>query len=334
VRWLTGKGSKGWPKGKFSYGGCCDGSRYVLFFDLLSFDIMAKHETIAAFYDSRGIIGQGARLFNVFENDGHCTIPHVYNRRDYYKISLLQGQSRLSWHDQEIFIDRPALVFFNPHTPFGWEPASAEQPGFFCMFQRSFLQNNARSESVQQSPLFRPGSSPVFFLEPAQERRVSGIFRQMLEEMQSDYLYKYDLLHNYLHLLIHEALKITPHTISIRQQNAAERITARFFERMEREFPIDAPGRQLQLRAAGDYARELAVHVNHLNHAVKEVTGKSTSIHIADRILTEAKALLKHTDWPVGTIAHSLGFESPNYFYNFFKKHTGHAPGHLRANIL
>lgn len=295
---------------------------------------MGRKETIAAFYDDRGIIGEGSRLFNVFENGDHCTVPHIYNRRDYYKVSLLQGQSRLSWHDQEILIDRPALVFFNPHTPFGWEPVSAEQPGFFCMFQKTFLQNGERNESMQQAPLFNPGSSPVLFLNDAQEQRISGIFQHMLEEVQSDYLYKYDLLRNYLQLLVHEALKITPHTISIRQQNAAERITARFLERMEREFPIDAPGRQLELRAAGDYAKALAVHVNHLNHAVREVTGKSTSVHIAERILTEAKALLRHTDWPVATIAHSLGFESPNYFYNFFKKQTGHAPGHLRTCIL
>lgn len=305
-----------------------------LFFDLLSFDIMGKQETIAAFYDSRGIIGEGARLFNVFENGDHCTVPHIYNRRDYYKVSLLQGQSRLSWHDQEIIIDRPALVFFNPHTPFGWEPLSAAQPGYFCMFRKSFLQNAERSESMQQAPLFRAGTSPVFFLNPVQEQRISNIFQQMLEEMRSDYLYKYELLQNYLQLLIHEALKIAPHTISIRQRNAAERITAGFFERMEREFPIDAPGRQLTLRSAGDYAKALAVHVNHLNHAVREVTGKSTSIHIAERVLTEAKALLRHTDWPVAAIAHSLGFESPNYFYNFFKKQTGHAPGQIRVPAL
>ncbi|WP_343746621.1 helix-turn-helix transcriptional regulator [Chitinophaga sp.] len=295
---------------------------------------MGRKETIAAFYDDRGIIGEGSRLFNVFENGDHCTVPHIYNRRDYYKVSLLQGQSRLSWHDRETLIDRPALVFFNPHTPFGWEPVSIEQPGFFCMFQQAFLQNGERNESMQQAPLFKPGSSPVFFLDAVQEKRITAIFQHMLEEMQSDYLYKYDLLRNYLQLLVHEALKITPHTISIRQQNAAERITANFFERMEREFPIDSPGRQLALRAAGDYAQALAVHVNHLNHAVREVTGKSTSTHIADRILQEAKALLRHTDWPVATIANCLGFESPNYFSGFFKKQTGHAPRHVRTHVL
>jgi AraC-like DNA-binding protein len=33
-----------------------------------------------------------------------------------------------------------------------------------------------------------------------------------------------------------------------------------------------------------------------------------------------------HTDWGVGEIAYSLGFEYPTYFNNFFKKHTGTTP--------
>lgn len=70
--------------------------------------------------------------------------------------------------------------------------------------------------------------------------------------------------------------------------------------------------------------------MNHLNRAVKEVTGKTTTEHISDRVVKEAKALLKHTDWSVSQIAYSLGYEYPNYFNNFFKKQTGVTPRALR----
>jgi len=72
------------------------------------------------------------------------------------------------------------------------------------------------------------------------------------------------------------------------------------------------------------------VHVNHLNRSVKEVTGKTTSEHIAARIVQEASALLTHTDWNISEIAYSLGFEYPSYFTLFFKKHTGVSPNRLR----
>ncbi len=99
---------------------------------------------------------------------------------------------------------------------------------------------------------------------------------------------------------------------------------------MERQFPIDSPENILTLKSPADFAQNLSVHVNHLNRAVKEVTGKTTTNHIADRIVKEAKALLVHTDWNVSEIAYSLGFEYPTYFNNFFKKHTELSPKSLR----
>nr|WP_262903345.1 helix-turn-helix transcriptional regulator [Hymenobacter psoromatis] len=85
------------------------------------------------------------------------------------------------------------------------------------------------------------------------------------------------------------------------------------------------------MRTPGDFARCLSVHVNHLNRALRELTGKTTSVHIAERITREAKALLQHTNWSTAKIAYGLGFEYPTYFNNFFKKQTGTTPSALRA---
>jgi AraC-like DNA-binding protein len=293
---------------------------------------MRKKDTVAAFYHDRGIIDETASLVNVFENEAYCNEPHIYNRRDFYKISLLQGKSRLSWRHEDIEINRPALVFFNPHTSFAWEPVSAKQPGFFVLFKKEFLYEHDRNESLQQSPLFKIDSTPVFFPDNAQVKYISSIFRRMVEEIGSDYIYKYDLLRSHLHLIIHEALKTAPAAgDAVPHNNASRRITSLFLELLERQFPIEARERSLQLKKPGDYAKALSVHVNHLNRAVREVTGKPTSVHIADRILAEAKALLKHTDWTAAEIGYSLGFEYPNYFYNFFKKKTGQPPRRMRS---
>jgi AraC-like DNA-binding protein len=51
----------------------------------------------------------------------------------------------------------------------------------------------------------------------------------------------------------------------------------------------------------------------------KEITGKTTSQQITGRIIQEANALLKHTDWNIAEIAYGLGFEEPSYFTNYFK---------------
>lgn len=84
------------------------------------------------------------------------------------------------------------------------------------------------------------------------------------------------------------------------------------------------------LRSASEYAAQLSVHVNHLNSAVKESTGKTTTQLISERILKEAKILLKFSNWNVSEIAFALGYNEVTHFSNFFKKQTGISPVQFR----
>jgi AraC family transcriptional activator of pobA len=74
----------------------------------------------------------------------------------------------------------------------------------------------------------------------------------------------------------------------------------------------------------------LAIHVNHLNRAIRQTTGKTTTNHIFERLTSEAIALLKHTNWNISEISYSLGFEEPAHFNNFFKKQTTTTPSVYR----
>jgi AraC-like DNA-binding protein len=269
--------------------------------------------------------------FNVYAREQFRTGTLTFGRRDYYKISLLTGTSRYSYASRGVLIDRPALVFSNPLIPYSWERVSEEQGGYLCMFTEEFLIINDRAASLQESPLFRLGSDPVYWVSAAQYADLSHLFGKMLQELNSDYTYKQEVARNYLNLVIHEALKMQPQRDYYQHTNAASRIVALFQGLLERQFPIDSPGHGLRLRTPGDFARQLSVHVNHLNRAVRELTGRPTSAHIAERIISEAKALLQHTNWTTAEIAYGLGFEYPTYFNNFFKKQTGTNPSALRT---
>jgi AraC-like DNA-binding protein len=153
----------------------------------------------------------------------------------------------------------------------------------------------------------------------------------MRKELASDYAYKYDLLRNYVLELIHYGQKLQPATVLYLAHSASARISSLFIELLERQFPIESPHQQLRLRTAKDYADRLAVHVNHLNKVLKENTGKTTTAIISNRIVQEAKILLRQTDWNVSQIAYTLGFEEVAHFSNFFKKQTSLPPVAFRA---
>lgn len=271
--------------------------------------------------------------FNVFRLRDVLSKPHgpmPYRRIDFYKISFMTGNNRLEYADKVIEIDRPALVFSNPLIPYKWERISDEQNGFFCIFTEAFIQQFGH---LRNYPLFQPGSIPVFALSDEQAITISNLYERMLTEINSDYAYKYDVIRALVFELIHHALKMQPANASIyANSNATIRISSLFTELLERQFPIESPSQQVALRSPSEYASQMAVHVNHLNRALREVSGKTTTKLIAERITQEAKTLLRHTTWNIGEVAWCLGFEERSHFINFFKKNALLSPGAYRES--
>jgi AraC-like DNA-binding protein len=269
--------------------------------------------------------------FNVFQIESDANATRMYSRKDFYKICLTTGKSIIHYADRSFETEGTILFFGNPHIPYSWETLSTTYVGYTCLFSEDFLGRSDRSESLQNSPLFKIGGTPILNINEQQREFLNTIFRKMIDEQKTDYTYKDDLIRNYINLIIHEALKLQPADNREQHKNAASRITNVFLELLERQFPIETTDRPLQLKTAQDYARTMNVHVNYLNRAVKEVTGKPTTAHITERIISEAKALLQHTDWNISDVAYALGFEYPTYFNNYFKRMTGTNPKSLRA---
>jgi AraC family transcriptional activator of pobA len=268
--------------------------------------------------------------FNVFQIEDDSNGVRNYSRKDFYKICLTTGQSIINYADRSFDMKGTILFFANPNVPYSWGTISRNYVGYTCLFSEDFYKPSDRTESLQHSPLFKIGGTPIFHITEDKREFLNGIFRNMIAEQSTDYVFKDDLIRNYINLIIHEALKLRPAEDFEQIKNAAHRITNVFLELLERQFPIEGMDHPLQLRTAQDYASNLNLHVNYLNRAVKETTGKSTTTHISERIASEAKALLLHTDWNVADIAYALGFEYPTYFNNFFKRITGTNPMSLR----
>ncbi|HEV7378499.1 MAG TPA: helix-turn-helix domain-containing protein [Dyadobacter sp.] len=270
--------------------------------------------------------------FNVFAIEEDSNATRIYSRKDFYKICLTTGKSKIHYADRSFEADETVLFFGNPHIPYSWETLSTTYTGFTCLFSEEFLMASGRTESLQQSLFFKVGGTPILNISVEQRQFLNVLFQRMIEEQTSDYPLKDELIRNYINLIIHEALKLRPSENFTQHKNASSRITSVFLELLERQFPIESADRPLQLKTAQDYAQNMNMHVNYLNRAVKQVTGKPTTTHITERIVGEAKALLQHTDWNISEIAYALGFEYPTYFNNFFKRLTGTNPKALRTH--
>lgn len=273
--------------------------------------------------------------FNVFRTDEFTSPnpkPMPYNRKDYYKISLIIGKSKVHYADKIIEIEKQGLLFANPQIPYNWEQVDEQLTGYFCVFTESFFNQFG---DLTKYPVFQPNGNPIFDLTTENGSEISEIFERMFNEIDSDYEFKYDVLRNLVFELIHLAIKLRPTNLSFNHQsNASERISGLFLELLERQFPIENLGQQIKLRTASEFANQLSIHVNHLNKSLKEITNKSTTSIITERLLQEAKILLLHTNWNISEISTCLGFEENAHFSNFFKKHIKYSPLRFRKETI
>lgn len=298
---------------------------------------MTKPETLEEYYAKYKFI----KTPDLSKEEGHFNVFRIeelspeyantitYGRKDYFKICVVTGKSKIHYADKSFEILENGLLFANPLIPYNWEPLETKQSGFSCIFTESYFNEFG---SLKKYPVFQAGGYPVFELNEIEKDTLIKIFTDIMSEKKSNFEFKDDVIRNHILQLIHFALKIRPSSQLIIEKNtAANRITALFMELLENQFPIRNTLNGLHLRTASEFAMQMALHVNHLNKSVKEVTQKTTSDIISERILREAKIMLKHSSWAISDIAYSLGFEGPSHFSTFFKKRLQISPSQFRG---
>lgn len=274
---------------------------------------------------------QGGEYFDV--QASKCNIGKTsFSYRNFYKIGLVTHVGKLYYADKWIDVDRPAILFSTPLVPYAWEAISeGADNGDFCIFNEAFLRTSDRNGILADSPLLDISKERIYFINEDTAKNVRTLFLKIRDELKSDYPGRGDILRCYVHLLVHEAMKMQQTSSYIPQKNAGQRTAELFLALLERQFPVELPNKTLLLKTANDFAERLSVHVNHLNRVVKASTGRTTSTLINNRIVQEAVQMLQHSDYTISEIAFALGFEETASFSNFIKKHTDLSPTAHRA---
>jgi len=107
-----------------------------------------------------------------------------------------------------------------------------------------------------------------------------------------------------------------------RRKTAAARVVSAFSDLVERNYRAGWTVR--------DYATALGITPTHLTRCCKQTSGRSALALLNDRILYEARVLLRDTRAPVQDIARDLGFQSAAYFSRAFQSRQGSTPSAFR----
>ena len=107
-----------------------------------------------------------------------------------------------------------------------------------------------------------------------------------------------------------------------RSKTTAARLVAAYTDLVERDFKTDM--------GVADFSRRLGVTPTHLTRCCKITCGRSALSLLNDRIIYEARLLLRDTRVPVKEVARSLGFASAAYFTRSFQARAGLTPSAFR----
>lgn len=111
-------------------------------------------------------------------------------------------------------------------------------------------------------------------------------------------------------------------TFDARTETASARLVAAYTDLIERHYHEN--------RTVSDYATMLGVTPTHLTRCCKETSDASALTLLNDRILFEARLMLRDSALPVACVADQLGFGSAAYFTRSFQAKTGLTPSQFR----
>lgn len=170
----------------------------------------------------------------------------------------------------------------------------------------------------------RDRPSPVLGLAPAERQLFLRRFRDMEREVA-------DLRSDASEVLragVHELLVLLNRWYVARHGPVPPRVDGaveRFRALVDRDFATE--------QRVARYARAVGLTPGHLGALCRAGLGKSAGAVIRERVVHEAKRLLRYTDLTAAEVGDRLGFTDPAYFARYFRRETGTPPSVYRSRV-
>ncbi len=252
---------------------------------------------------------------------------HVHS---FYEILWFQSGGGIHSVDfTDYSIEPNTLIFLAPgqvhHFVAGMEPR-----GVLIQFCADFMRAEQADEDIflkydvfnaQSSPLCRMGDAEVV-------QRLQTLVQGMEEETGRRNAFGHtdmlrSLVHQFLILVYRHGER--EELTRLDAMRPSHRLFARFRQQVEHDF--------CRCHVVADYAGALNVSTRTLSNSVQECAGVSPLTIINNRIVLEARRLLRHSPLMVKEVAWRLGYEDTSYFIKFFRRQVGVSPLDYRNGV-
>jgi AraC family transcriptional activator of pobA len=250
-------------------------------------------------------------------------IPHRHNYYEMFVFTKGGGTHEIDFHKYEI--KDYSIHFVSPGQVHHVE-RSLGSFGYVLLFSREFFAMNTENKSLLFDLPFlnNNGPAPILNLTEAEFSLFVPVLSTIESECNSKARHKEEILRSYLNIILLNSNRL------FNEKNPNANIVGS--STLYRDFRILLERNFTQKHKVMEYAELLNSTEKTINDNIKKLTGKTASEHIFDRIILEAKRLLKHSELSTKEIAFFLNYNDPAHFSKFFKTQTGFSPTEYREN--
>lgn len=261
------------------------------------------------------IFSNNSLLFHELHGKRHIDKPH---KHDFFMILLFErarGMHKIDFVEYNLEDHQLHLVF--PGQVHQWE-VEDETVGYQLMVDTALFEHIIPSFRFPQTFYQK---HPVLQLSHEQFTTLFYEFGQIGQSLQCK---------NICWPLLTSRLQVVSLLVSLVLEGMFKDIQVYNINPILSKFSILVDYYFRESRSVGFYADKLYISANYLNILCKKYMFISASFLIQDRVLLEAKRLLKVSDISVKEIAYELGFYDQASFSKFFKLKTGTIPSAFR----
>ncbi|ESA37965.1 family transcriptional regulator [Leptolyngbya sp. Heron Island J] len=295
------------------------------------------YNSMSEFYASMGGALEQDVDFTIHRlEDIHGDVPvkSPVFRANYYSVLIIRaGRGRYIIDDQSYPTRNGTIYFTNPGHIKGFEIYERSY-GYVITFSEAFLKQYVRETVLDDFPFLIAEVAPPSYPEADTVQIFDRLGEQLLGEYQSKSDYKFQIIGCLVVVLL---LKIKERFWKaynpLTEVSTSSTIAITFKRHLEAHFRDLLAGQCDRLFQVQDYAQAQYLNPNYFSSVIKLKTGKTVNNWITEKIVAEAKSLLRRSSEPIQEVASLLGFKNAAHFSRFFKKHAEVSPSVFRKSF-
>lgn len=255
-------------------------------------------------------------------------------RHEFYSIRLVEELNMdLNPGHHTSRPDVPFLLFKSPFQVLSWQTKPGFKKGWHLTFTDNFLKERPQISSIIQSFPFLHLEKVIPFAISAYDRdALITVFKKMQQAGQSDHPDRFSVIASYLHIMLvrirglYGKAAATDASLGTMVKESDDALYDEFKHLLDLPYPS-------ALHSVSDFAEVLNVNPGYLNAVTQRVRGEDAAFLIQERMLEQAKELLRKEEWSIAQVASQLEFDQLADFLTFFTQQTGMSPEHYRLTL-